>query len=132
MISLGVFAVWFYGLAWTNLLSSILSPTEENYSPYFWQEFFLLFLSGTLVGLLIEKLSFKRTFIYLSIFWLLWFITCMVTARFASDLLFIPVFLTTLLVFLTIKFSRLWQTDMTLHEKLWLPFRKKLLAYEAK
>ncbi len=131
MISLGVFAVWFYGLAWTNMLSSILSPTEENYSPYFWQEFFLLFLSGTLVGLLIEKLSFKRTFIYLSIFWLLWFITCMVTARFASDLLFIPVFLTTLLVFLTIKFSRLWQTDMTLHEKLG-QLSEKTLAYEAK
>jgi signal transduction histidine kinase len=131
MISLGVFAIWFYGLTWTHLLSNILSPTEENYSPYFWQEFFLLFLSGTLVGLLIEKLSFKRTFVYLSVFWLLWFITCMVTARFSSDLLFIPVFLTTLLVFVTIKFSRLWQTDMTLHEKLG-QLSEKTLSFEAK
>jgi signal transduction histidine kinase len=131
MISLGVFLVWFYGLAWTHLLSAVLSPQDENYSPYFWQEFFLLFLSGTLVGLMIEKLSFKKTFVYLGIFWLLWFITCMVTAHFSSDLLFIPVFITTLLVFLTIKFSRLWQTDMTLHEKLGR-LSEKTLAYEAK
>jgi len=131
MISLGVFAVWFYGTQFVGILSSILSPVAENYSPFYWQEFFLLFLSGTLVGLLIEKLSFKRTFIYLSIFWLLWFVTCMVTARFSGDLLFIPVFLTTLLVFAAIKMTRLWQTDMTLHEKLGR-LSLKTLAYETK
>ncbi len=131
MISLGVFALWFYGDIFIHLLSGILSPAEENYSPFFWQEFFLLFLSGTLVGLMIEKLSFKRTFIYLSIFWFLWFITCMVTARFSGDLLFVPVFLTTLTVFVAIKLSRLWQTDMTLHEKLG-QLSLKTLSFEAK
>lgn len=131
MISLAVFALWFYGDIFVHLLSSVLSPAEENYSPFFWQEFFLLFLSGTLVGLLIEKLSFKRTFIYLSVFWLLWLIVCMVTARFSNDLLFVPVFLTTLLVFVTIKLSRLWQTDVTLHEKLG-HLSLKTLSYEPK
>jgi signal transduction histidine kinase len=131
MVSLGVFALWFYGSQFVEILSSVLSPTQENYSPFYWQEFFLLFLSGTLVGLLIEKLSFKRTFVYLSIFWLLWFLTCVITARFSSDLLFIPVFLTTLLAFITIKSTRLWQTDMTLHEKLGL-LSQKTLIYEAK
>lgn len=131
MISLAVFAVWFYGLNFVGIVTGLLSPTKENYSAFYWQEFFLLFLSGALVGLLVEQFNFKRTFIYLTIFWVMWFATCMITARFSNDLLFLPVFLTTLLAFLTIKFTRLWQTDMTLHEKLG-ELSQKTLAYEAK
>jgi signal transduction histidine kinase len=130
-VSLGVFAIWFNGRQFIEILTSLLSPKKEAYSQFYWQEFFLLFLSGTLVGLLIEKLNFKRTFIYLSIFWLLWFVTCIITARFSSDLLFLPVFLTTLTVFVSIKAKRLWQTDMMLHEKLGL-LSVKTLSFEAK
>lgn len=131
MISLAVFGIWFYGLNLVAFLTGILSPAKENYSDFYWQEFFLLFLSGTLVGLLVERLSFKKTFLYLSAFWVMWLGICLVTARFSNDLLFMPVFLTTLFAFLTITFSRLWQTDMTLHEKLG-QLSQKTLAYEAK
>ena len=67
IVSVGVFALWVFGRSFINTFAGVFSPEEKGYSPFFWQEFLLLFFSGTLV-IVDRKLGFRWTFTYLSIF----------------------------------------------------------------
>ncbi len=105
-----------FGGKFFSLLMELVRPPETIFS---WWKAVSLIVFAFLVGLLAEKLSVKRILPYAVCFLAIWFCASVLTAQFLNvGLLFVPVFLTTLLTLTVIHLKKMWFIDSELTEKL--------------
>ncbi len=109
-------AVWFFGVMF---FSSLLAVVEPQGSQFSWLEAVILLGFGTAVGIITEYYGPKKVFPGACFFLAVWFLASVAAAQiFSFSLLFIPIFLATLLIILLIHLKSLWLIDTTLTKKL--------------
>ncbi len=108
--------LWEFSGKTVAVLIELVTPPETIFT---WWKAFILILWACLIGLLAENLSVKRISPYAVSFLSVWFCVSFLSAYFLKiGLLFVPIFLTTLLTLAIIHLKKMWLIDSELTQKL--------------
>ena len=116
IVAVSVAFVSAFGVLFFSSLLAVVKPADSDFN---WWKALILIGFGIAVGIVTDSYGPKKVFSRACIFLAVWFLLSVAAAQiFAVGLLFIPIFLVTLLTILFIHLKSLWLIDSNLTKKL--------------